>query len=179
MGRKQNKYCQYHRAHGHTTNLCHELKDKIEKLIQEGHLQRYVREDKEKDREPLRRGDRPEGQETRNHGQQERRRDHAQNPLDNELTQQAIHVISSGETLAGDNSSSRKAYAHLAYQVNYVGKIKENEDPMTFTPNDQGDVILPHDDPLVISIVITQHPIGKVLVDSGNYVSLIYWNCFK
>ena len=59
-----------------------------------------------------------------------------QNPLDNEPMQQAIQLISGGETLAGDSSSSRKACARLAYQVNYVGEIKENEDPITFTPAD-------------------------------------------
>ena len=99
-------------------------------------------------------------------------RDRVQNPLDNEPTQWAIHIISGGETLAGDSSSSWKAYARLAYQVNYVGEI-------TFTLNDQGDVILPHDDPMVISVVIAKHPIEKIIVDNGSSINLIYWNCFE
>lgn len=107
------------------------------------------------------------------------RRDHVQNPLDNEPTQQAIHVISSGVTLAGDSSFSQKAYACLAYQVNYEEEIKENEDPITFTPDDQGYVILLHNDLLVILVVVTKHPIGRNLVNSGSSISLIYWNCFE
>jgi len=37
----QSKYCQYHRCHDHITVECQALKDKIEELIQAGHLQRY------------------------------------------------------------------------------------------------------------------------------------------
>jgi len=38
----RSKYCQYHRCYGHTTGECAALKDKIEELIQVGHMQRYV-----------------------------------------------------------------------------------------------------------------------------------------
>ena len=41
--RNQNKYCRYHQDIGHTTEECIALKDEIEKLIQEGYLQNYVR----------------------------------------------------------------------------------------------------------------------------------------
>ena len=44
---------------------------------------------------------------------------------------------------------------------------------------DQGDVLLPHDDPLVISAVIAKHPIERILVDNGSSVNLLYWNCFE
>ena len=36
--------CDYHRDHGHETNHCQSLKFLIEKLIQAGHLKRYLRE---------------------------------------------------------------------------------------------------------------------------------------
>ena len=38
----RSKYCQYHHCHGHITGECVALKDKIEELIQAGHLQGYV-----------------------------------------------------------------------------------------------------------------------------------------
>ena len=41
--RNQNKYCEFHRDIGYTTEECIALKDEIEKLIQEGYLQTYVR----------------------------------------------------------------------------------------------------------------------------------------
>ncbi|XP_068477362.1 uncharacterized protein [Phaseolus vulgaris] len=37
------KHCQYHRNFGHTTEGCQALKDKIEELIQAGHLRQFVK----------------------------------------------------------------------------------------------------------------------------------------
>ena len=58
-------------------------------------------------------------------------------------------------------------------------EVRENEEPIKFTPTNRGDVIIPHNDPMVISAVITKHLIGRILVDSGSSVNLIYWNCFE
>ncbi|XP_052204060.1 uncharacterized protein LOC127809334 [Diospyros lotus] len=176
MGRNQEEYCRYHRIRGHSTDQCRELKNQIEALIREGHLQRYVRTEGRNDRDRQRMEERPEGQDRRNLQQNEDRII----PLpDNEPTHQAIHVISGGETLAGDTSSSRKAYARQAYQVNSVMETREDEEPITFTPTDRGDIILPHDDPMVISAIVAKHPVSRILVDSGSSVNLIYWNCFE
>jgi len=38
----QTKHCRYHRNFGHTTGDCWALKDKIEELIQAGHLRHFV-----------------------------------------------------------------------------------------------------------------------------------------
>jgi len=37
------KRCQYHRYYGHTTEGCQALKDKIEELVQVGHLRKFVK----------------------------------------------------------------------------------------------------------------------------------------
>jgi len=37
------KRCQYHRNYGHTTEGCQALKDKIEELVQAGHLRKFVK----------------------------------------------------------------------------------------------------------------------------------------
>ena len=90
-----------------------------------------------------------------------------------------IHVISGGENLAGDSSSARKVYARQALHVDSVARVQEDEYPIIFTPEDQGNVLLPHDDPLVISAIIAKHLIKRILVDSGSSVNLLYWNCFE
>jgi len=38
----RSRKCWYHRNSGHTTKECQALKDKIEELIQDGHLCQYV-----------------------------------------------------------------------------------------------------------------------------------------
>ncbi|GAV81704.1 hypothetical protein CFOL_v3_25158, partial [Cephalotus follicularis] len=40
--RDTNKYCRYHRNHGHDTEECIHLKNQIEDLIRKGHLHKYV-----------------------------------------------------------------------------------------------------------------------------------------
>jgi len=58
-------------------------------------------------------------------------------------------------------------------------KVQDDEEPIIFTPVDKGNVIIPHDDLVVISAVVAKHPIGRILVDSNNSINLIYWNCFE
>ena len=39
----KNKYCRFHKDHGHYTEDCRDLKEQIEELIQKGKLQKYVK----------------------------------------------------------------------------------------------------------------------------------------
>ena len=41
--RDKNKYCQFHKDHGHNTEDCRDLKEQIEELIRKGKLQKYVK----------------------------------------------------------------------------------------------------------------------------------------
>ena len=40
--RNRDKYCRYHRDHGHDTEDCFRLKIVIEKLIEAGHIAKFV-----------------------------------------------------------------------------------------------------------------------------------------
>ena len=41
--RDKNKYCRFHKDHGHYTDDCWDLKEQIEELIWKGKLQKYVK----------------------------------------------------------------------------------------------------------------------------------------
>lgn len=41
-GADERKHCQYHQNLGHTTEDCITLRDKLESLVQEGHLRQFV-----------------------------------------------------------------------------------------------------------------------------------------
>ena len=41
--RDKNKYCRFHKDHGHYTEDCPDLKEQIEELIRKGKLQKYVK----------------------------------------------------------------------------------------------------------------------------------------
>ena len=49
--RSKDKYCRFHRDHGHDTADCYNLKQQIEALIIQGKLQRFVK--KERADQPL------------------------------------------------------------------------------------------------------------------------------
>ena len=53
--RKQNKnkYCCFHRDHGHETNECYDLKQQIEILIKQGKLKNFLGQDHKDKRQPL------------------------------------------------------------------------------------------------------------------------------
>lgn len=42
LGANESKYCRYHQNREHTTKDCTTLKDKLESLVQEGHLREFV-----------------------------------------------------------------------------------------------------------------------------------------
>jgi hypothetical protein len=46
--RPRDKYCRFHRDHGHNTEDCYDLKRQIEELIKQGKLQRFVERGQEK-----------------------------------------------------------------------------------------------------------------------------------
>ena len=56
--RNKNKYCRFHRDHGHDTNECYDLKQQIKNLIRQGKLRHFIGQDhkdeklKEKVEEP-------------------------------------------------------------------------------------------------------------------------------
>ena len=43
--RNKNKYCRFHRDHGHDTDDCYDLKQQIENLIRQGKLRHFVGRD--------------------------------------------------------------------------------------------------------------------------------------
>ena len=43
--RNKNKYCRFHRNHGHDTDECYDLKQQIENLIRQGKLRHFVGRD--------------------------------------------------------------------------------------------------------------------------------------
>ncbi|XP_047152945.1 uncharacterized protein LOC124824555 [Vigna umbellata] len=95
------KHCQYHQNFGYTTEDCTTLKDKLENLIQEGHLRRYVQD---KGRSPLGGARRPPKRS--NHPQRDDRRSRSRSrkrPL-----QGIINTISGGFAGRGPSASVRK-----------------------------------------------------------------------
>ena len=144
--RARDKYYRFHKDHGHNTEDCYDLKRKIEELIKQGKLQRFVERDQREGCPPVARHQRPPAEAR------------PRPPVGE------IHMITGGMAAGGTSRSSRKAYARQIPNVlvtQKTGKIPRLEDlPITFTKEDAHKVFHPHDDALdalVVSLEIASY----------------------
>jgi hypothetical protein len=163
--RAKDKYCRFHRDHGHNTEDCYDLKRQIEELIKQGKLQRFVERDQREGRPPQARPQRPLVE------------DRPRPPMGE------IHMINGGMAAGGTSRSSRKAYARQIHNVLVTQKANKTprlEDlPITFTEEDARKVVHPHDDALVVTLEIAGYSTRRVLIDNGSSADIIYLTAFQ
>ena len=95
--RSRNKYCHFHRDHGHDTADCYDLKQQIEALIREGKLQKFVSKER-----------------TDTHSREQaprRENDHPRPPVGD------IRMIVGGTATTGSSKKARKTYLRMVQNV--------------------------------------------------------------
>ena len=150
------KYCDYHRDNGHNTDECYHLKKLIEKMVKASDLNQYVKDLRDR------------------LGPKE---DKGKAPEEGERYRGEVRTIFGGTVLDRSSKTAKKKYAR---QIHNLYSINSARQPFTiiFSEEDYDDVILPHEDPLVINPVIGQNKIWKVLVDGGSSVNVLYYNTY-
>ncbi|XP_063948099.1 uncharacterized protein LOC135152193 [Daucus carota subsp. sativus] len=157
------RFTEFHKDTGHKTDDCRQLKDEIEFLIQKGKLSKYTRDT---DKNPRDNDNRGRDNDDRN------KRNQPRGPV--------INVISGGPTAAGLSSNSRKAYAReVMYIVGEPPKRAKIEFALAFDNLDLDRVKFPHDDPLVITPVIGNSSVKRVLVDGGASVDILFHDAYE
>ncbi|XP_057464641.1 uncharacterized protein LOC130754441 [Actinidia eriantha] len=158
--RNRNKYCQFHRDHGHNTEDCFQLKEQIADLIKRGYLGKYVAA-----RPP------PNSPEKR-YG-------------DNRPTAGDIQTIHGGFGSGGCSTSSRKRHARSANSLaeeevyNFSSSHVGDQAQITFSSDDLRGLHLPHDDALVVSAVIANFNVQRILIDSGSSADILFTSAFE
>ena len=156
--RNRNKYCCFHKDHGHDTNECFDLKQQIENLIRQEKLRNFFGRDhkdeklKAKVEESLR-------------------------PLLGE-----IRVIIGG-TLTGQSSKSRKTYLKVVQNVQLSGRSPRTRgtyDPaIMITDEDTERIHHPHDDAIIITLLIADYRTRRALVDNEHLADIWYFPTFQ
>ncbi|XP_059650535.1 uncharacterized protein LOC132296341 [Cornus florida] len=167
--RSRDKYCRFHRDHGHNTEDCFDLKNQIENLVRKGHLRKFTTINGKGGSNPAWEGgdDRP--------------------PQHQPIGE--IKVISGGFNGGGETSSARRAHARRIRsfsEVNEVGmtspptKLPRVEEPViTFSEEDDKGIHQPHDDPLVVSMVVANFTVRRILIDNGSSADILFLRAYE
>ncbi|KAL8146473.1 hypothetical protein AgCh_004271 [Apium graveolens] len=176
----KSKYCRFHKDVSHDTDECRQLKDEIDFLIRKGRLNKYT----------------GEGGDMNNNGRknfEDRRRDQddqgrnpqPRGPVINAIfggprpRGPVINTIFGGPTAAGLSKNSRKAYTReVMHIVGEAPKRARTEVTLAFDDSDLEGVKFPHDDPLVITPIIGNSSVKRVLVDNGASVDILLHDAF-
>ena len=161
--RSRNKYCRFHRDHGHDTADCYDLKQQIEALIREGKPQKFVSKERT---------------DTNIREQVPRRENEHPRPPVGE-----IRMIVGGTAMTSSSRKARKTYLRMVQNVQLTGsvpKIVRRESPIIgFSEEDARRLHHPQDDALVVSVQVGDYNVHRVLVDNGSSADILYYPTFQ
>ncbi|XP_057252269.1 uncharacterized protein LOC130592118 [Beta vulgaris subsp. vulgaris] len=156
--RDKSKWCDFHGDHGHVTEDCRHLKDNLEDLLRRGYFSQYKAQTKEGD---------------------------LVKPVNKNVQSRIseIHVISGGPIHGGSVNGAKASLKEFRHQVNFNESMKWRHPPampaMTFTLKDAEHVVFPHDDPLVVTLRISNCLVHRILVDGGSSANILYLSTFE
>ena len=166
----KNKYCRFHKDHGHYIEDCRDLKQQIGELIRKGKLQKYV---KKGESSKFSDGNKSW------HESSSRSEDHPfQCPQD---VIREIKTIAGGPFIGGSFKSLRKACQRQVNNVHMIPTFEQRrtDQDMSFNEGDARGMKQPHNDPLVIILTIEGFNTKRILMDNGSSADIIYLPTFQ
>jgi len=183
------KYYRYHRNHGHTTEDCKALQDKIAELVRAGHFRRFIRRDDHpsRSRHPPRSDHRCPPHDSRHDRRPAQPANQEPEPARTDITpadlplRGTINTISGGFASGGSTSSARKRHLRHIQSINHIthSHHRRRMPPIIFTDDDFHGLDHQQDDPMVITVEIENYTVKKVLVDQGSSVDILYWPTYQ
>ena len=90
-------------------------------------------------------------------------------------------IVGGGST--GQSSKTRKTYLKVLQNIQLYGRSPKtrnlDEQAITFTDKDAARIHHPHDDAIVISLLIADYSTKRVLVDNGSSADILYYLAFQ
>ncbi|XP_010254015.1 PREDICTED: uncharacterized protein LOC104595122 [Nelumbo nucifera] len=172
--RNPNVYCHFHRDIGHNIENCRNLRDEIKELIRHGYLKKFIQhEDREiVDRQADQRREAPKSSRRNNQPPQQ------QSPPEDRPIYEVINMITSGSIVAGCTTATGKTSIwKIENEDENPPKWPRVEDPIYFTEGDACGIQYPHNDALIIKLVI-DFEVKQVLVDSRSLVDIQFLEAF-
>ncbi|XP_026399908.1 uncharacterized protein LOC113295797 [Papaver somniferum] len=157
--RDKSKFCAYHNDHGHTTDTCRTLASEVQKLVDEGKLQQYVKKDPSRI-----------------------------NALNLQEIFVSHAKIDSASRKAHENATRLKIRQiqdwRILNKVDYVNLIgtetlEEGKTEISFINADFDGVYRPHNDTIVILTLIGMYKVRRVLIDTGSSISVIFSGAYS
>ncbi|XP_057956803.1 uncharacterized protein LOC131150216 [Malania oleifera] len=156
------RFCQFHRNHGHDTEECIQLKNEIEALIKKGYLSRFIKKE-DPQREPRE--------------QRRPKRDEKEEQVIGEIA-----VIFGGSGSGGGSGGARKRYTKQVLSMERgepSSKRNKQDDDIIFDSGDEEGVQQPHNDALVLSLLVANYKVRRVLIDNGSSTNVMFWSILE
>ncbi|CAL2266716.1 unnamed protein product [Prunus armeniaca] len=95
-------------------------------------------------------------------------------------------MISGGTPIANSSNRSVKNYVRAVRhpQILSVTEGRNRKicrirwEPITFSEEEENDIIFPHSDPMIIRANIANFDVGRILIDTGSLVNVLFVDAF-
>ncbi|XP_059310964.1 uncharacterized protein LOC132062407 [Lycium ferocissimum] len=150
--RNPNLFCDFHGTRGHRTADCRHLRDKVDQLLKNGHLKEFL-DNRSRD----------------GYGKSKGSSRHS----DLGKPSHVINMIMEGTEIAGTPLMTKRTKFSITWEKKSQNIVPD--EVILFTSEDADDVIIPHNDALVISVIILDCQVKRILIDPGSSVNIIRW----
>ncbi|XP_073120809.1 uncharacterized protein [Henckelia pumila] len=175
------KFCDFHQEYGHVTNDCQRLGEEVQRIMYEDPR---IKAELTRRANPSRQGRAPQWRNQRNEvrGNQVDHQERAPQNGQGERVEQIsnhphrcmIHMISGGTT-DGGSGRARKAHGRRLENFEVNSQLSCPADPnISFGREDIKDVVVPHNDPLLVTLTIANYDVVCIFVDIGSSVNIIF-----